>query len=205
MPNRTTRKGVTAAKRSPKRQQPGKRPEKATAPPTTPIASAKHAGGRPSKFSGEVARDALKLYAKGWIDQEVADFLEVAVATINNWKKDHPEFLESIKAVKVAWDNRVERRLAERAMGYSHEAVKIFCNKDGEITEAKYTEHYPPDTAAGIFWLCNRQPDRWKQKVTHAGDPDEPIQHQVTATPEEKAALASVKKRLASLESRVHK
>ncbi len=57
-------------------------------------------------------------------------------------------------------------------MGYSHEAVKIFCDKDGNITEAPYTERYPPDTAACIFWLKNRQPDKWKDKqdLEHSGE-----------------------------------
>lgn len=25
-------------------------------------------------------------------------------------------------------------------------------------------KHYPPDTVAGIFWLKNRQPDKWREK-----------------------------------------
>lgn len=57
MPNRTTRKGVTAAKRSPKRQQPGKRPEKATAPtppldPSQPLANEQH-----ERFAIEYMKD----------------------------------------------------------------------------------------------------------------------------------------------------
>jgi hypothetical protein len=27
---------------------------------------------------------------------------------------------------------------------------------------AEYTEHCPPDTTAGIFWLKNRRPDQWR-------------------------------------------
>lgn len=203
MTTRATRKGATGAKRASK-SPPGKRTSKPQ-PTPTPQAEQKHAGGRPTKFNGEVARTALKLYAKGFTDAEVAEFLEVVVATVHNWKNEHPEFLDAIKAAKVAWDSRVERKLAERAMGYSHEAVKIFCNKDGDITEARFTEHYPPDTAAGIFWLCNRQPDRWKQRVTHQGDPENPIVSETVETPEMKAALARVRKRVSTLESRLSK
>jgi hypothetical protein len=29
----------------------------------------------------------------------------------------------------------------------------------------KYTEHYPPDTTALVFWLKNRQRGRWGDKV----------------------------------------
>jgi hypothetical protein len=30
-----------------------------------------------------------------------------------------------------------------------------------------YTEHYPPDTAACLFWLKSRQPDRWRERIEH--------------------------------------
>ena len=34
-----------------------------------------------------------------------------------------------------------------------------------------YTEHYPPDTTACIFWLKNRQKAAWRdrQEVEHSG------------------------------------
>jgi hypothetical protein len=27
------------------------------------------------------------------------------------------------------------------------------------------TKHYPPDTTAAIFWLKNRRPSEWRDKV----------------------------------------
>ena len=48
-------------------------------------------------------------------------------------------------------------------MGYSHEAVKIF-NDGGQPLIVPYTEHYPPDTTAAIFWLKNRRPEQWRDK-----------------------------------------
>ena len=35
----------------------------------------------------------------------------------------------------------------------------------GKALEVAYTEHYPPDTAACLFWLKSRRPDRWREKV----------------------------------------
>jgi hypothetical protein len=36
-----------------------------------------------------------------------------------------------------------------------------------------YTEHCPPDTTACIFWLKNRRPDLWREKVlTEVSGPD---------------------------------
>jgi hypothetical protein len=56
-------------------------------------------------------------------------------------------------------------------MGYSHDAVKIFPDggKDDQGNRTPllvpYKEHYPPDTAAAIFWLKNRQKKKWRDKV----------------------------------------
>lgn len=183
-----------------KRSTPAAAPRKnpstpAAAPPPKPV-------GRPTKATASTLQLALRLYRLGHTDAEVAGVLEVAVSTLNSWKGSHPLFLEGLKAAKREFDGRVERKLAERAMGYSHEAVKVFCNKNGEITEARYIERYPPDTAAGIFWLCNRQPDRWKQKVMHSGDPENPVQVQSKETPEQRNALELLRKRLGDIERR---
>ena len=99
----------------------------------------------------------------GATDEEIADFFEVSVATINNWKKEHPEFLESIKKGKLLADANVANRLYERAMGYEHEEEKIF-QFNGSIMRVDTVRHYPPDTTAAIFWLKNRQSKKWRDK-----------------------------------------
>ncbi len=62
---------------------------------------------------------------------------------------------------KEVCDDRMERSLYHRGVGYSHEAGKVFLNRDDEIVEHKYIEHYPPDPTSMIFFLKNRRPDRW--------------------------------------------
>ena len=56
----------------------------------------------------------------------------------DNWKAQHPDFLGSLKAGKEEADARVERSLYSRAVGYSFNSEKIFCNKDGEVTRVPY-------------------------------------------------------------------
>ena len=58
--------------------------------------------------------------------------------------------------------NGVERSLYSRAVGYSFNSEKIFCNKDGEVTRVPIVEHVPPDVTAQIFWLKNRDPAHWR-------------------------------------------
>jgi hypothetical protein len=126
-------------------------------------AQGKHPGGRPTAFKPEYCRQAEKLCRLGATDKELADFFGVVEQTINNWK-DIPEFLESLKKGKDLSDANVADRLYKRAMGYSHRAVKIF-NDNGEPMRVDYIEHYPPDTTAAIFWLKNRQPKKWRDKI----------------------------------------
>lgn len=90
--------------------------------------------------------------------------------TLNAWKADYPAFLKSLKRAKAEADQRVEHSLYRRALGYSHDAVKILQN-EGEPVIVPYVEHYPPDTVACIFWLKNRQPQQWRdvKAVEHSG------------------------------------
>lgn len=122
--------------------------------------------GRPTVYDPEkYPEQARKLCLLGATDAEMAEFFGVSEVTVNAWKGKHPEFLKSIKEGKLAADSDVASRLYERAMGYSHSAVKIF-QYEGAPVEVDYTEHYPPDATSMIFWLKNRQPDRWREKVT---------------------------------------
>ena len=125
---------------------------------------------RPSKFKPEFVEQAKKLAELGATDREVAEFFDVSERTLNYWKSEHAGFLQSLKAGKESADERVARSLYHRAVGYRHDAVKIFA-VNGAPLEVPYVEHFPPDTTAAIFWLKNRRPDEWRDKTQqeHSG------------------------------------
>lgn len=150
----------------------------------------KHPGGRPPSYDPqahpEKAYALVSMY--GSQDQDLAELFGVRRETIWQWKRAHPEFSNSIKR---GWDdfasNKVAKSLALRAIGYSHPDEKVFCNVvDGfpEITRVPTTKHYPPETAAAIFWLCNYSRrwgnDEWQQvqRYEHTGKDGGPIQMQ---------------------------
>jgi hypothetical protein len=127
--------------------------------------------GRPSSFNPIYCDQAYKLCLLGATDKQLADFFDVAEATINNWKLDHPEFLESLKKGKIVADSNVAEALYERAKGYKHPDAHI-SNYQGEITITPITKYYPPDTAAAFIWLKNRAGWKDKQELEHGGSVD---------------------------------
>lgn len=81
---------------------------------------------------------------KGWAregatDKEIAAKLGVAYSTFNDYKLKHSELSESLKESKEVADFAVENALYKNAIG-------------GNIT-------------AQIFWLKNRKPKQWREKV----------------------------------------
>lgn len=132
--------------------------------------------GRPPKYQESFAKQAGKLCVLGATDDNLADFFEVSVRTIANWKVQHVEFLQALKAGKDEADDRVERSLYQKAVGYTFDSEKVFQHQ-GEIVRAPFREHVPPDTTACIFWLKNRRPADWRDKHEHehSGKDGEPL------------------------------
>jgi hypothetical protein len=128
--------------------------------------------GRPSKYKTEYAEQAYRLCLLGATDKDIAMFFDVQESTINYWKIHEPEFSESLKRGKIEADAAVAQKLYHRAIGYEH-VETITANYQGQITDKMdVIKHYAPDPTAAIFWLKNRQPDKWrdKQDVNVSGD-----------------------------------
>ncbi len=124
--------------------------------------------GRPTKYNPESCIHVEKFCRLGATDKEIADFLDIAESTLNEWKKQYPEFSESLKRGKILADSNVADSLYQRALGYSHPDTDIrVC--DGMIVETPLVKHYPPDSTAAIFWLKNRRSKEWrdKQEIAH--------------------------------------
>ena len=123
--------------------------------------------GGPAAYRDEYAEQGRKLcLLLGATDQELARFFDVSLETLNEWLVQVPDFASAIRAGKELADADVADRLWRRAIGYSHAAVRIFSHQ-GKALEVAYTEHYPPDTAACLFWLKSRQPEKWRDKIEH--------------------------------------
>ena len=120
-------------------------------------------GGRPPKYKPEYAKIAKAMVARGSTIAELADVFDVANSTIHLWQVTYDEFKEAFIEINSEYDNRIERSLAERALGYTFDAVKVF-NYKGEPVIVPYREHVPPDIAAIKLWLAKRRPEKWQER-----------------------------------------
>lgn len=142
-------------------------------------AQRKPKSGRPTKYQDSYASQTEALCRFGATDEEIADFFGINVATLYRWKHIHPAFCDALKVGKEILDDRVERSLYQRAVGYRASATKIFMPAGAKApVYAPYMENVQPDTTAQIFWLKNRRGEEWRDKreLEHAGAGGGPIQ-----------------------------
>ncbi len=80
------------------------------------------------------------------------------------WRFTHADFCRALKDGKAYADDRVERALYQKAVGFEHDTVKIM-QYEGNPVIVPYREKVAPDTTACIFWLKNRRRKEWRDKV----------------------------------------
>ena len=120
------------------------------------------------------------LLLKGWArdgltDEQLAKKMGISPSTLYAWKDKYSEILEALKKGKEIVDIEVENALLKRALGYEYmeESVEVVTN--GKRTERRVkqiTKVVPPDVTAQIYWLKNRNPDKWRDKPELPEDPD---------------------------------
>lgn len=113
----------------------------------------------------------------GLIDEQIAHNMGINVSTLYVWKNEHQEISEALKKGKEVVDYLVENALLKRALGYEYEEIVTektqvpILTSDGKIVNKeqvhvkKVTKHALPDVTAQIFWLKNRKPDKWRDKI----------------------------------------
>jgi hypothetical protein len=121
--------------------------------------------GRPTDYRVDFCLTAHEMCTQGATEFELAEEFGVTPRTIYRWQAAHPEFRQALKLGREAADERVERSLYHRAVGYSYPAIKIMQDKGCPVI-VPYTEHEPPDVGAATLWLTNRRSKDWKQTKT---------------------------------------
>jgi len=114
--------------------------------------------------------DQVKAIAmRGLSDDEMAAVFGISPNLIQNWKAFYPSFAEAIEQGRSHADARVVQALFDNCIGYDYDEDVIVGGKFGAdvltVTKRKLGE-----TSAQKYWLDNRQPQNWGQKVQIGGD-----------------------------------
>lgn len=116
----------------------------------------------------------------GLTEEQIAKNMGVSRSTLSDYKVKYPDILRAIKNSKEVADREVENALFNKATGYTVKLKKpmkvrhveydeVSGRKVVEYERIEYIEeevHVPADTTAQIFWLKNRKPNEWRDKVT---------------------------------------
>lgn len=140
---------------------------------------------------------ASRLALLGAIDDQIASVFGISRSRLDVWRNTHPELQDAIKEGRIPSDGTVARSLYERALGFkftTQEPIKLketFYDDTGKkIREAEKVELVdvekvvPADTVACIFWLKNRQPAMWRDRIEHTGANGGAIKTEQTIKPE---------------------
>jgi hypothetical protein len=114
--------------------------------------------------------DLLQQFAKaGMTLPEMAEALEITEPTLNRWIAELPAVKEALKKGREIADAKVAASLYRRAVGgFEQRETKIVRDAEGNLVGSTETVRVlPPDPGAISFWLKNRRPDLWRDKIEH--------------------------------------
>lgn len=125
----------------------------------------KPAVGRPTSYRTNFCKPARALIKFGATESDVAEYFDVNISTLIAWQNEHPEFHKAVKGTKEIADAEVVKSLYKRALGYTIKLNQQKVTKDGEVLDCIVEQHVPASEVACIFWLKNRRPKEWRDKI----------------------------------------
>lgn len=142
--------------------------------------------GRKGLYEDWLTDDGL-LQIKGWArdgltNEQIAHNIGITGRSFAEWVSRFPSISSALKKGKAPVDIEVENALLKRALGYEVEETITEVEEtptgraDAEGRPLmrvkkhvrKVKRHIPPDVTAQIFWLKNRRPGKWRDKIETA-------------------------------------
>lgn len=114
---------------------------------------------------------------------DIADKLGIHRSTLFDYQKKYKDFADALKRGKEIMDGEVENSLIKECVGYFYDettttTTAIVDKRTGEITDLEKVEtrkvhkYARPSATAIAYYLNNREPKKWKNKVIFDGEND---------------------------------
>ena len=132
--------------------------------------------GRKGLYDEWLKDDGL-LQIQGWArdgltNDQIAHNIGISGRAFTDWISRFPSISAALKKGKAPVDIEVENSLLKRALGYDYEETITEIEELSEGKQKKHVrkikKHMPPDVTAQIFWLKNRRPGKWRDKIESA-------------------------------------
>lgn len=136
------------------------------------------AKGKYEQWQTEEGMELLRGWARnGLTDEDIAANMGISRSTLSEWKKNYPDISDALKRGREYADMRVENQMYQNAVGYTYteqQAIKVkrtYWDNAGRKCEAEdvkivdVVRYHPGETTAQIFWLKNRRPEEWRDKI----------------------------------------
>ena len=130
-----------------------------------------------TNYDPETSPDlARKFCMLGATNADLGRMFDASERAVENWIARYPSFRRAVYEGRAIADAEVASKLYKRAVGYKQRTVKIF-QYQGEPVIVPHREVVAPDVTAQMFWLKNRRPDLWREKVhqEHTGKDGEEL------------------------------
>lgn len=118
---------------------------------------------RTLRYTPEVCNIAYNLLkSRGLTMPELAEMLGIGRSTLYLWMQKIPELMEAVARGRAAFDGeKVENALLKKALGFETEEIT---KERGRVVK-RVVKEVAPDVSAQKFWLTNRRPERWKERI----------------------------------------
>lgn len=118
----------------------------------------------------------LEKYCKaGLNNKQIATSLGIGEKTFYEWRRDKPQFAQSLKKYRGVTDIMVENALFKSAVGFEFQETTLERRRTGKDEQGQWiyemvptvitNKHIPGNAISQIFYLKNRMPERYKDKV----------------------------------------
>lgn len=125
--------------------------------------------GKKAVFKERYIKIASDAAHEGWTINMIASKLKIKKSTLYKWMQAHEDLRDAINEGRDYFDSRVaESSLLKRVKGFTYTEKQLVkeTSAEGEVRNKiiNTKKKVLPDVTAIIFWLKNRQGDRWKDK-----------------------------------------